>query len=139
MKHLTALLLSTVAATALATPAAQAAPSNRVPQVIGDCLHVTSKPRTITGACADGNYVLKVRTYGRSTQRELLGSGVLRVNTCEPNCAEGHYRRYDVTFGLRKPVTTADGTRVFSRLDITWVPDGAPENLHLRLPTAPLG
>jgi hypothetical protein len=145
MKHLTALLLSTVAAASLTLtgPTAHAdprpdVPRDQGPKVVGDCTHLQTKPRRITGACGDGNYVLEVRTYGRSTMRELLGTGVLRANTCEPSCAEGTYRRYEVTFGLRKPVTTADGTRVFSRLDITWVPDGEQENLHLRLPTAPV-
>jgi hypothetical protein len=137
MTKRTALFLATAATAALTqTTAAHAA---EVPKVIGDCQHAKASPRSITPACGDGNLVLKVKGYGDRSARELLGHGVLRVNDCEPSCAEGTWQRYPVTFGLRKPVTGADGTRLFSRLDVTWVPDGEQENLHLRLPTAPLG
>jgi hypothetical protein len=130
------------AALALAAPAAQAAPSTGIrgdTQVIADCQHATQVPRKILSACGDANEYAKVTDWRSWTRHQARGSGVLVVNDCEPTCAAGTFRRYPATFSLHRVRTGPDGTRVFTRLGVTWVQGGEQRNATLPLLKAPIG
>lgn len=142
------ILCSLVAALALAGPAASAAPATPTPtptgvrghtEVIGDCQHATQTPRQVISACGDLNSVAVITHYDSWTGHQARGAGVFKVNPCTPDCAHGTLVRYPATFGLHRVVTTKDGTRLFTRLGITYVENGEQHDVTLVLPTAPVG
>lgn len=55
------------------------------------CELIIQQPREILNTCADGGigiWDIKWSTWG---YRGAVGDGILRVNDCEPNCAEGTF------------------------------------------------
>jgi hypothetical protein len=136
--------LSVLSAAALCAPTAASAGTPNPDaieghtQVVANCTTYKQVPRKVVGACGDLNTVAIVRDWTTWTGHQARGKGTLVVNDCTPDCASGTFHRYPATFGLRKVVTTADGTRVFSRLGVTYVMGGEPRNTTIALPTTPL-
>jgi hypothetical protein len=126
--------LAALAATAaaVAAPVATARPADARPDassrrtlVIGDCQHPTYEPRKIIPACADLNDFAVVTRYDSWTRHQARGSGRFFLNDCKPDCASGHFHKYVATFSLHKVVKKEDGSRVFSKLGVTYVKGGA--------------
>ncbi|QIG41360.1 hypothetical protein G5V58_20895 [Nocardioides anomalus] len=123
-------------------PTAQAAPRAGIQgdtQVIADCQHATQVPRKVLSACGDADEYARITDWRSWTRHQARGSGTLVVNDCEPTCAAGTFRRYPATFSLHRVRTGPTGTRLFTRLGVTWVQGGEQRNTTLPLPTAPLG
>jgi hypothetical protein len=129
--------LVTTAATAPAEARDTATTSDQT-LVIGDCHHLTFEPRKIIPACADLNDFAIVKQYDSWTLHQARGSGTFVLNDCKPDCASGHFHRYAATFSLHKVVKKEDGSRVFSRLGVTYVRHGHQVDLILGLPTTPV-
>ncbi len=117
--------------TALATiPAATAAPSAKKPVLI-DCLNKgTVKPATFVLACADGNDALihlKWLAWGTTASAK----GTEEINTCNPNCASGHFKKYGVKVSLFrvKPRPHHPGQRYFTRMGLAY-PGKVPHGFH---------
>jgi hypothetical protein len=114
--------------TAIATiPAAQAAPAAKRPVLI-DCSNAaTVKPKVFVIACADGNdnlQALKWSSWGTTAG----GTGTDFVNTCDPNCATGHFHKYGVKVKLyRVKPRPHHKSRYYTRMGLTYtgkVPSG---------------
>ncbi|MXG89201.1 hypothetical protein [Nocardioides flavescens] len=137
---LAAVLSSPLALTATAH-AASAAPAPGVEgqtQVVANCTAYRQTPRRVIGACADAGAIAVVRDWTSWTAHQARGTGTWVVNTCEPDCAAGDVERYPATFSLHR-VRTVDGTRVFTRLGVTYVEGGEQRNETVALPRTPIG
>lgn len=108
-------------------------------EVIADCQHATQVPRKVLPACGDANEYARVTDWRSWTRHQARGSGTFVVNDCTPTCAAGTFRRYPATFSLHRVRTGADGTRLFTRLGVTYVRGGEQRNVTLALPRTPLG
>ena len=115
--------------------AARAARAAEPTKVIGDCQHPAFEPKKIIAACADFNAFAVVKHYDSWTRHQARGSGRLAMNDCKPDCASGHVHRYPATFSLHKVVTKQDGTRLFSKLGVTYYKHGQPHDITFLLPT----
>ncbi len=74
-----------------ATPAAAAAAKV---YLAGDCVHAQTAPATVTLTCGDGNTYLTGLRWTHWNTGTASASGTLNVNTCEPNCADGHLETF---------------------------------------------
>ena len=119
MSSLRLLLPLTAVAASLALPAAAGAGGGERVFFPGDCETNAYKPRTITVACADGNFQVRRiswTTYGSSSAR---GTGTARVNDCQPTCAGGRFRNYPARVVLSR-VTQCGDVPQFRRLAVTF-------------------
>src|SRR4051812_6683992 len=88
----------------------------------------TFKPKTYLVACGDGSFSLVKMKWSSWGSKTAAGSGKAAINTCEPNCADGKFKRYKVTVKLTKP-KTCSGVKVWTRLEIDFAsspPAGLP-------------
>jgi hypothetical protein len=102
--------LSAVAVLGLAAPAGAATQTARVadathaanprPVVLNCENQAMVRPTTLVLACGDGNDGLEHMHWANWTSQVASGYGTEYQNTCEPNCAEGHYRDYPVVVAL---------------------------------------
>jgi hypothetical protein len=121
-----AVALSAVGA---ALPRAQAEPRAAAKPKLITCENKgTVKPKAFTITCADGNdglVQLKWSHWGTTAS----GKGTEEINTCNPNCAEGHFKKYgvDVSLFRVKPWPHHSGQRYYTRMSLTYtgkVPHG---------------
>src|SRR5450432_1475499 len=99
----TAMLGSSLLGLAGSASASTAAPAAGQP-VLVDCLgHGHVKPKSEVLTCADANDALTKMVWSQwATQ--ALGTGSESINTCVPNCAEGHFKHYKVITVLWRQV-----------------------------------
>jgi hypothetical protein len=116
-QHLT---LTSVVVAALAFAAIAITASAAAPLKITNCTTASSRPKTLTLACADANTVLKSLSWSSFGGATAVAKGTLVVNSCEPNCAAGKA----LNFAVNVKATTAKrckGTlRVYEKLTITY-------------------
>lgn len=134
------LLALTAAAVALAAaPAVASAQDDQIRVFFpGDCVTNAYKPKKITLACADAGAVLNKVKYISYGEQVARGTGVARVNDCEPDCASGTFHKYDVRFRLYRVKQCGDVPQ-FTRLRYRYVgpkPPGSDRALSLRYPCA---
>jgi hypothetical protein len=114
------------AAAATASPAAHRAHHARAAAgpdwvhavVLVNCRHqAVVLPRTFTLTCADANDVLTGLSWV-SWRGVAYGSGTERVNSCQPNCAAGHWHSYRalITVWRARPRGHGTGQLKFTRL-----------------------
>jgi hypothetical protein len=135
----TAMLGSSLLGLAGTASASTTAPSAAGPPVLVNCVgHGRVKPRSEILTCADANDALMKMTWSRwSTQ--ALGTGTESINTCVPNCAEGHFKHYPVITVLWRQVARKapnSGTS-YSRATIIYtgqVPKGLTQTRTVDLP-----
>lgn len=110
------------------TATAAAGTVARVP-VFGGCTsNVRVRPRSVTFACADGNFYATGLRWMRWGARAATATGVGRQNDCTPNCAAGHFHAYRIAVTLSRPLVCA-GFDEFSRVAWRFVrskPTGVP-------------
>jgi opacity protein-like surface antigen len=90
------------------------------PVKITNCFKASSRPKTVTLTCGDGNTVLKGlawSSYGGSTAQ---AKGTFVINLCEPNCAAGKAASYPVTAKASDPRNCKGGLRVYNKLTLTF-------------------
>jgi hypothetical protein len=75
--------------------ASTAAPAAGQPVLVNCVGHGLVKPKSEILTCADANDALTKMVWTQwGTQ--ALGTGTESINTCVPNCAEGHFKHYKV-------------------------------------------
>ena len=120
-----------------AVPVAQAAPTASKPLLIDCSIRGSVEPRAFTIACADGNDFLsglKWTHWGNTAG----GKGTEWINTCNPNCASGHFQKFGTKVYLWrvKPRPHVAGQRYFTRMELTYpgkVPKGFPRQRTIDL------
>jgi len=70
------------------TPAQKLPPITALPNCIGE---PQTRPKTVVFACADFGILAEHLTWSRWGEQFATAVGTLKTNTCDPNCAAGHY------------------------------------------------
>jgi hypothetical protein len=84
-----------------ASASAAAAPAGQ--PVLVDCVgHGHVKPKSEILTCADANDALTKMAWSQWSA-QALGTGTEAINTCVPNCAQGHIKHYKVITVLWRP------------------------------------
>lgn len=112
---------ATISTTVLLGSAAVAvAPAGaaRTPGLLDCSRALQVRPATYVLACGDGNAGLARISWSRFGGATARGTGVLSVNGCDPNCAEGSYHRTRVRIVATR-VRTIAGKPSYSRLSLT--------------------
>jgi len=90
-RRVTAVLLAlALAAAAAALPAAGA--PRRV--YLSNCTKPEYAPKLLVLACADVNTYVQGLTWTNWNAATATARGTFVANTCTPNCAAGHFKRY---------------------------------------------
>lgn len=125
----TLIALTAAAATLAAAPAVAAAQDDDLRVFFpGNCERNQYQPKRIQVFCADGGMLITRIEYSSYGAKRAAGSGVARVNDCEPNCAAGNTSRHDVNLRLSRVRQCGDVPQ-FTRLRVTF-PDGAPQGFR---------
>jgi hypothetical protein len=85
---------------------------------ITNCTKASSRPKTVTLACADANAVLTGLRWSSFGGASALATGTLERNTCTPNCAGGKFVRYTVAVRANNPRTCKGGLRVYGKVTL---------------------
>jgi hypothetical protein len=88
------------------------------PVKITNCVKASSRPKTLTLACGDGNTVLSGLRWSSFGGKSARASGTLQMNTCSPNCAAGKVVRYPVSVSAGDTRTCKAGLRVYDKLTL---------------------
>lgn len=96
---------------------------------IRDCVgNTTHQPRSITLSCADAGYqVVKLKWQNWGGKR-AAATGIAVVNTCEPNCADGTFKRFTVQV-VADRLTVGTTSAEYRRLTVVYSnarPTGIP-------------
>jgi hypothetical protein len=94
--------------------------STRLPGIDAQCGAVGAvRPKTIVLACGDGNAVATALHWSTWSRSRAEATGVLKQNTCHPDCADGTFKSYPATFTLFDVVRT-DSRRYFVKITIAF-------------------
>lgn len=88
------------------------------PVKITNCVKASSRPKTLTLACGDGNTVLSKLRWSSFGGKSAHASGTLEINTCSPNCAGGKVVRYPVNVSVGETRACKAGLRVYNKLTL---------------------
>jgi hypothetical protein len=121
----------------------QAAPARR--PVAFDCQgdhQGQVRPGTVQLDCLSGNAFVRAphwRYWSATAAKTATGSpaqmATLWVNTCKPDCAAGHYRKYRATLSFWRP-RTIHGVKYFTRMRLRYTHTTA-RDYHYRWGTYP--
>jgi hypothetical protein len=111
------LLMSAMLAGALVALVAIGA-SAASPVKITDCITASSRPKTLTLTCGDGNTVLSKLRWSSFGGKSARASGELEMNTCSPDCAGGKVVRYPVSVNAKNIRSCKAGLRVYNKLTL---------------------
>jgi hypothetical protein len=131
MKKIFGVILALVAGSALAaaivTSGGSAAAARR-PPVAYDCQGTHQgqvRPGEVLLDCLSGNVLVKTPVWGDWTGTSARsGRATLWVNTCRPDCAAGHYRKYAATLALYR-VRSVHGRGYYTRMQLDYLHNGA--------------
>src|SRR4051794_22132683 len=133
-----ALLLALAAGTAAVSAQEASAGTARVldrsatPALYSCAGRALRTPRHFNLACGDGNGYYDRMHWRHWGHRYAAGHGRQWYNTCNPNCAAGHYKLYKVRVRLDQ-VRTKNGHGYFSRIRINR-PARAPHRQYASTP-----
>lgn len=85
---------------------------------ITNCTSASSRPKTVTLTCGDGNTVLSGLRWSSFGGASALATGALETNTCTPNCASGKVVRYPVAVRANGTRTCKAGLRVYDKITL---------------------
>lgn len=85
---------------------------------ITNCVSASSRPKSLTLACGDGNTVLSKLRWKSFGGTSAQATGMLEVNTCSPNCAGGKVVRYPVAVKADSIRKCKAGLRVYNKLTL---------------------
>ncbi len=85
---------------------------------ITNCVKASSRPKTVTLTCGDGNTVLKGLTWSSYGGATAKAKGTFVINLCEPNCAAGKAASFPVTVTASSPRNCKGGLRVYSKVTL---------------------
>jgi hypothetical protein len=125
-----AVAVSAFGAAASALPAAHAATGASKPVLVQCTNRGSVKPRQFTITCADGNDFLSGLKWS-SWASTASGKGTEWINTCNPNCAAGHFHKFGVKVYLWRvrPRPHVRGQRYYTRMTLTYV-SKIPRGFH---------
>jgi hypothetical protein len=133
-----ALLAGSALIAALVTYAVSASAAGRLP-VAYDCQgsrHGQTRPGEVLLDCLSGNVIVKTPAWISWTSASARSSdATLWVNTCRPDCAAGHYRKYPASLAFSR-VRTSHGTGYYTRMQLQYRHDG-PRKYTYRWGTYP--
>jgi hypothetical protein len=110
-----------IAVAVLALPAAAGAIIIK-PTYVTNCHQAVYRPRSITLSCGDASTLLRRLSWTSWRARSASGDGQYAVNPCNPNCAAGKFKFYEVSVVLSRPrVCRKVNHLVFNRAAITFV------------------
>ena len=98
-----------------------------------NCRRGRYKPAQVIISCADANFRARSIDWSSWTATEARGRGTALVNDCEPNCAEGTFRRFPIRLRAFRPRMTGGCVpgSLFTRL--AWrFPQSKPEGFPRR-------
>ena len=121
MKRIAAVAMTLAVALLVAVPAIGA---NHV-RLAGCGDKPSYKPKSLIIACGDGAFRAVKLKWPTWTRKTAIGHGIAKVNTCDPNCAQGKFKSYRVKLTADKPKQCGPGDRQFTRLTYTF-PDKKP-------------
>lgn len=130
------------AVTAPAAPAAAQEDDRRL--LINDCERGKFKPKRVIVTCADANFRLRGLRWSRWGDDEARGRGTAVINDCEPNCAEGTFRRYPIRVRAFRPRLTGGCVPGYLFTRLGWrfpgrKPEGMSRTGRTRLVCPPSG
>lgn len=124
-----------------ATPSADHAAAHRSEDpVLVDCFwKPQERPADFILACGDGNSRLTSLDWSRWDANSAVAKGRNVVNDCEPYCAAGTFRSYQVVVRLDRPEPWKEHPQLqhYTRMTLTYT-DDRPERLAAVV-TYPLG
>ncbi len=85
---------------------------------ITNCTNASSRPKTLTLTCGDGNTVLSGLRWSSFGGASALATGTLETNTCTPNCAGGKVVRYPVAVRANGTRTCKASLRVYDKVTL---------------------
>jgi hypothetical protein len=106
----------TLAVTLLASLSMAASGASTVK--ITDCVKASSRPKSLTLACGDGNTVLSGLRWSSFGGASASASGTLEMNTCTPNCVSGKVVEYPVAVKAVDPRSCKGGLRVYDKVTL---------------------
>jgi hypothetical protein len=134
-----ALLVAGSALTAALVTSAGSAVAARRPPVAYDCQgwqHGQVQPGQILLDCLSGNVIVKTPAWKYWTGVSARSGGaVLWVNTCKPDCAAGHYRKYAASLVLYR-MRSSHGSGHYTRMRLQYSHNG-PRKYTYRWGTYP--
>lgn len=111
---------------------------SRVP-VLGGCDgRELVRPHAVS-FCGDGNFYITNLRWSEWTTTRAAATGRAHQNDCQPFCAQGHFRVYDVLVRLSRPRLCADGSTQYTHLSYEFVDKKPPRISRFHLLHAPLG
>jgi hypothetical protein len=116
-----------LAAAVLAVRAGAAA----APPTIPNCFAQAVEPAAMTIACGDGNLALENVSWQDWGGDTASGSGTMRTNNCETNCAAGVFYTYAVDLTASGLKTCLSGRRQYTHLEWSAPGKAAPGQANL--------
>jgi serine/threonine protein kinase len=80
--------------------------------------YATTKPARIITSADGSGYVENLAWRGWGSA-EAQGSGVLEVDNCNPNCAQGTYTGYPATVTLSRPTAYGNGKLAYAHMTVS--------------------
>jgi hypothetical protein len=112
------LLLTSLAIAAAIAAVGAIAAFAASPLKVTNCNSASSRPKSLTLTCGDGNTVLKGLEWSSFGGASALAKGTFVINLCEPNCAAGKDVSYPVTAKASGQRSCKKGLRVYSKLTL---------------------
>ncbi len=112
------LLLASLALAAAIVAVGAIAAFAASPLKINNCVKASSRPKSLTLACGDGNTVLKGLKWSSFGGATAQAKGTFTINLCEPNCAEGKAASFPVTVKASDPRKCKGGLRVYNKVTL---------------------
>jgi hypothetical protein len=85
---------------------------------ITNCVKASSRPKSLTLTCGDGNTVLNGLRWSSFGGATAQARGTLEMNTCTPNCVAGKVVKYPVTVKANDQRTCKAGLRVYNKVTL---------------------
>jgi hypothetical protein len=98
---------------------------------ITNCTSASSRPKTVTLTCGDGNTLLTGLRWSSFGGASALATGTLQTDTCTPNCAGGKVVRYPVAVRTNGARTCKAGLRVYGKVTLRFAGHTPSSTRHL--------
>lgn len=91
---------------------------------IAECVddNLVRSPKSLTLTCGDGNESLEDLTWTGWGEAQARATGQISTNTCEPDCARGSVKRYQVSVVVRN-LDKREASQFSSQLTVTYTGD----------------
>ncbi len=91
---------------------------------IAECVddNLVRSPKSLTLTCGDGNESLEDLTWTGWGEAQARATGQISTNTCEPDCARGSVKRYQVSVVVRN-LDKREASQFYSQLTVTYTGD----------------